>query len=278
MKKVFVGIVLCLCIYFVNNVYGIRNESVHLSTSKDNINPNDEIFFYMSMDELKLDENETLEKVEFNIEYDKNIFLTLEDKNISSYNKYNNLEFKPLTNKIVITNTYIDYDNLFVFMLKAKENIKDATTTIKIKNIKVTTNNLKSYNLSNATISLDVENINQSSVDSNILANTDSSNNGNIRNNSKDKNVNLETASLDALNSVNDKLQSFKNSLSSDNIFSILKAPFSVIGIFIYAFLAVILFRVVVTVIYKYIHTRKQIIKNRKIIKKIGKVLSDMNK
>ena len=278
MKKVFVGIVLCLCIYFVNNVYGIRNESVYLSTSKDNINPNDEIFFYMSMDELKLDENETLEKVEFNIEYDKNVFLTLEDKNISSYNKYNNLEFKPLTNKVVITNTYIDYDNLFVFMLKAKENIKDATTTIKIKNIKVTSNNLKSYNLSNATISLDVENINQSSVESNILANTDSSNNGDIRNNSKDKNVNLETASLDALNSVNDKLQSFKNSLSSDNIFSILKAPFSVIGIFIYAFLAVILFRVVVTVIYKYIHTRKQIIKNRKISKRIGKVLSDMNK
>ena len=248
-----------ICFLCIKNLYGVSNLNIKLNFSKESIGPNEEIFATLNTSNLLSDE--TIQKVEFTLDYDEHIFNQVSNSDIVLYNIGKNIENDTTNNTFVISN--IRSNDIIKIKFISKSSLKVSYANIKLKDIRVLTNS--SY-INIGDVSSKIQ-INSSEVTQTINKENENINTGFIAGTIS----NVDTSILD-------KFNEFINfdSLKNIDIAEIMLNPLKIFLVFIKAFFIVIIINVVAKMICKFSFNYLDILKRRRKSRKLTKVLNDL--
>lgn len=247
--------ILCFC---KTSILGFSNINLKIQNSKENIGKNEEVFVTVYCpSNLK----EDIKKIECTLDYDKNIFNEITKNDLLLYNIGKSIDFNEENSTLIVSN--IKSENIFKIRLTSKQYIKNTTTNIKLKEIRVLTNN--GY-------------INIGTVSSKLKVN-----NNNIAKNTNNTNLKSSIATVDNELLGDDKIlvdqisefMSF-DSLKNIDMATLFLNPLKIVGIFIKAFIIVIVINLLAKLICKMFFSYSDILSRRRKSRKLTKVLNSI--
>ncbi|MEG0873174.1 MAG: hypothetical protein RSE00_04550 [Clostridia bacterium] len=275
MKKLIVGfmIILCLGIFFINT-YGIGSANISMDTSKKEIRPHEEFFVNINMKNIGSAQS-PITGMETTLDFDNSLFEKVTENSIALYNLDCNLSYNEATHRLVVL----------------RPNMKDNSCMIKVKFI--------------AKSKINVDSVVISTKDTSVLKGSDSftTNTSNVelkinhqlpiatvsnKNNTMSKSSGDTNSQMDELTKYTDNITKamsglknnmpFINSTNGFDTKAVITMPIKLIGIFIGTYLAVLLFNLFAKWMCGSFITRKEIMKNRKVSRKLRKVLVSIDK
>lgn len=259
MKKIKILIslffILCFC---KTSILGFSNINLKIQSSKENIGKNEEVFVTVYCpSNLK----EDIKRIECTLEYDKNIFNEITKNDLLLYNIGKSIDFNEENCTLIVSN--IKSENIFKIRLTTKQDVKNTTTNIKLREVRVLTNN--GY-------------INIGTVSSKLKVN-----NNNIATNTNNTNMNSSIVAVDneflsdniALVDQIGEFMSF-DSLKNIDMSTLFLNPFKIFGIFIKAFIIVIVINLLAKLICKVFFSYSDILSRRRKSRKLKKVLNSI--
>lgn len=225
MKKLNVVIIVVMCVVFFNNVYASQKVAMEVLTSKNNVCKNDNIQVKVIL--KNLDKNICAKNISGYIDYDKSVFETVTNNDIYINNRILKDSYNEVSKKI-FTSTNLKLSNnanVLTIKLKVKENVRVNYGYVYIKQLYIIDENYKKIEINNKNIKFTISN----------TINNDSSN---LLNNL-------------SINGITNNMSQQVSRPILENFSKILSIPLEGTCIIVYSFLAVILFRVFVGIVYK---------------------------
>lgn len=259
MKKFNVVIIVVMCIMFLNSIYASQNAQIDVSTNKNKVVRNDKVQIKVIL--KNLDDDIYVKNICGYIDYDKAVFENVTNNDI----RINNRIFKDSYNensRKIFTNTTLKLGeniNILTINLKVKDNVKVGSGYVSLKQFYIMDENYNKIEFSEKNIKFSI---------SNNYSNTNNASIGNPF-----------TAISDTIsaNGIMDTMKDKFNIPILDNFSKVLSIPLEGTWIIVYSFLAVILFRILVVIMYKGGVSFTQRLKRMGQIRRMDKIFKSIN-